>query len=205
MDKTNQKYFRKCFYICRFIKGLMAEENQNSSEQEKETAKKNKPKKKSKKKFIYYSILLIIAVASLAMLLFSVHINRPSVSKVSEYSSSTFIYEIEYYLVELGFYKLHSFFQESPTVEIKMLESDKTISVQVQENSLVMSNTEIDNPDISIYTYESVLKSLREASSREELIQMVKKYIDTEKIVVVPHKTTINLILKGYLSLAYLL
>jgi hypothetical protein len=183
----------------------LTEPIEKEKDDKEEKSRKDNPKKKRKKKLIYLSIFIVIIIIALAMTLFSIHVNKPSVSKVSEYSQSTFIYEVEYYLVELGFYKLHAFFEEPPLVEIMLLEKDKTISALVQENSLVMSDAEREDPDISIYTYENIIKSLREADSKVEIVNMVKRYIKNDKIVIVPHKQPLKLALKGYLSLAYLL
>jgi hypothetical protein len=183
----------------------LTEPIEEEKDDKEEKSRKDNPKKKRKKKLIYLSIFIVIIIIALAMTLFSIHVNKPSVSKVSEYSQSTFIYEVEYYLVELGFYKLHAFFEEPPLVEIMLLEKDKTISALVQENSLVMSDAEREDPDISIYTYENIIKSLREADSKVEIVNMVKRYIKNDKIVIVPHKQPFKLALKGYLSLAYLL
>jgi hypothetical protein len=183
----------------------LTEPIEKEKDDKEEKSRKDNPKKKRKKKLIYLSIFIVIIIIALAMTLFSIHVNKPSVSKVSEYSQSTFIYEVEYYLVELGFYKLHPFFEEPPLVEIMLLEKDKTISALVQENSLIMSDAEREDPDISIYTYENIIKSLREADSKVEIVNMVKRYIKNDKIVIVPHKQPFKLALKGYLSLAYLL
>ncbi|MDK2907982.1 MAG: hypothetical protein PWQ87_440, partial [Candidatus Woesearchaeota archaeon] len=82
--------------------------NEESSEKDKLTqdnkknkdnGKKVKNRKKRIKKIIYFSIFLFIIVIGLAMLLFSIHVTKPAVSRINEYTNSTFVYELEYYLV----------------------------------------------------------------------------------------------------------
>ncbi|MDI3473842.1 MAG: hypothetical protein PWR30_165 [Candidatus Woesearchaeota archaeon] len=193
----------------------MTREKINEDSEENKTKKKDKEKNNNKKevkkdrkkrikKIIYLSIFLFIIIVGLAMLLFSIHVTKPVVSRINEYSDSTFIYELEYYLVELGFYKLHPLFQEQASLEIRTLDDQKTYSVMVQGNSIIITNTKPQKPDISIYTYREVIESLRYTNNREELVERVKNHIKWDRIVVVKHNPDWKLALKGYLSLAYL-
>lgn len=170
----------------------------------KDNGKKVKNRKKRIKKIIYFSIFLFIIVIGLAMLLFSIHVTKPAVSRINEYTNSTFVYELEYYLVELGFYKLHPLFQEQASLEIRTLDDQKSYSAIAQGNSIIITNTKPQKPDISIYTYREVIESLRYTSNTEELIERVKNHIKWDRIVVVKHSPDWKLALKGYLSLAYL-
>lgn len=181
-------------------KDKLAQDNKKN----KDNGKKVKNRKKRIKKIIYFSIFLFIIVIGLAMLLFSIHVTKPLVSKVNEYSNSSFVYELEYYLVELGFYKLHPLFQEQASLEIRTLDDQKSYSVMVQGNSIIITNTKPQKPDISIYTYRGVIESLRYTSNTEEVIERVKNHIKWDRIVIVKHSPDWKLALKGYLSLAYL-
>ena len=56
----------------------------------------------TKKKF-FFVIGLIIFTSLTLMTLFSIHVEKPDISRVQDVSEENFVFEVEYYLVQLDF------------------------------------------------------------------------------------------------------
>lgn len=158
---------------------------------------------KPKSLYILIAFVIVFSIA-FSMLFYSVHIQKPNTTRIQVHTEETFYYELEYYLTQAGFYKLHGFLGEPPAINILFLDTNKTISITNAKETMVLSNTPSKTPDISVYTYSDIVYSFRACESTQDIKNTIKSYIKTNKTVYYIERPWYILALKGYPSINYL-
>jgi len=155
---------------------------------------------KPKSLYILIAFVIVFSIA-FSMLFYSVHIQKPNTTRIQVHTEETFYYELEYYLTQAGFYKLHGFLGDPPAINILFLDTNKSISITNAKETMILSNTLSKNPDISIYTYSDLIYAFRACEITQDIKNTIKSYIKSNRTVYHIERPWYILAVKGYLSL----